>query len=205
VVDVIGREPAEHQPIRLQEYVRLHHLVGNLDRAGPHPDGSVVRAAALLTELAASVVEPATGADWNSKSTVRTDHSIWAEALRTPTQYSCVVIHLGRGDHVRRCWCGPQPPPNPQGPTTRRGAVPALEDRTGGSTPASASGAYQFLDSTWHTWAARAGYPDLYPRAYLAPPHVQDAAAAAYVQSILDQWHDIAYVPTPCWASVWRL
>ena len=26
-------------------------------------------------------------------------------------------------------------------------------------------------------------------------PYIQDAAAAAYVQAILDQWHDIAYVP----------
>jgi cell wall-associated NlpC family hydrolase len=68
-------------------------------------------------------------------------------------------------------------------------------DYTAQAAKASASGAYQFLDSSWRTWSARAGYPDLYARAYLAPPHVQDAAAAAYVQAILDQWHDVAYVP----------
>jgi cell wall-associated NlpC family hydrolase len=68
------------------------------------------------------------------------------------------------------------------------------DDYRAQAAEASASGAYQFLDSSWHTWSARAGYPDLYPRAYLAPPHVQDAAAAAYVHAILDQWHDIAYV-----------
>jgi cell wall-associated NlpC family hydrolase len=68
-------------------------------------------------------------------------------------------------------------------------------DYTAQAAKASASGAYQFLDSSWRTWAARAGYPDLYPRAYLAPPHVQDATAAAYVQAILDQWHDVAYIP----------
>ncbi|HKA04634.1 MAG TPA: NlpC/P60 family protein [Acidimicrobiales bacterium] len=43
-------------------------------------------------------------------------------------------------------------------------------------TSASASGAYAFLDSAWRAWSAKAGYPDLHPRAYLAPPHVQDAA-----------------------------
>jgi cell wall-associated NlpC family hydrolase len=68
-------------------------------------------------------------------------------------------------------------------------------DYTAQAAEASASGAYQFLDSSWRTWSARAGYPDLYARAYLAPPHLQDAAAAAYVQAILDQWHDIAYIP----------
>jgi len=68
-------------------------------------------------------------------------------------------------------------------------------DYTVQAAKASASGAYQFLDSSWRTWSARAGYPALYPRAYLAPPHVQDAAAAAYVQAILDQWHDVAYIP----------
>jgi cell wall-associated NlpC family hydrolase len=68
-------------------------------------------------------------------------------------------------------------------------------DYTAQAAEASASGAYQFLDSSWRTWSARAGYPDLYPRAYMAPPHVQDAAAAAYVLAILDQWHDVAYVP----------
>jgi cell wall-associated NlpC family hydrolase len=68
-------------------------------------------------------------------------------------------------------------------------------DYTAQAARASASGAYQFLDSSWRTWSARAGYSDLYARAYLAPPHVQDAAAAAYVQAILDQWRDVAYVP----------
>jgi cell wall-associated NlpC family hydrolase len=68
-------------------------------------------------------------------------------------------------------------------------------DYTAQAAKASASGAYQFLDSSWRTWSAHAGYPDLYARAYLAPPHVQDAAAAAYVQAILDQGHEIAYVP----------
>jgi cell wall-associated NlpC family hydrolase len=82
--------------------------------------------------------------------------------------------------------------------TTALATIRQLEsgnDYTAQAAKASASGAYQFLDSSWRAWSARAGYSDLYPRAFLAPPHVQDAAAATYVQSILDQWHDIAYVP----------
>jgi cell wall-associated NlpC family hydrolase len=68
-------------------------------------------------------------------------------------------------------------------------------DYTSTITSASASGAYAFIDSAWRAWSAKAGYAELYARAYLAPPHVQDAVAAAYVQAILDQWHDIADVP----------
>lgn len=48
-----------------------------------------------------------------------------------------------------------------------------------------ASGAYQFLDSTWKARAAAAGVGTEYPRAYLAPPEIQDAVAAKYVQDIL--------------------
>lgn len=40
----------------------------------------------------------------------------------------------------------------------------------------SASGAYQFIDSTWRTAAARAGHPG-YSRAKYAPWYVQDAVA----------------------------
>lgn len=51
---------------------------------------------------------------------------------------------------------------------------------TGGYTAqnarSSASGAYQFIDSTWRTVSARAGYPG-YSRALQAPWWVQDAVA----------------------------
>jgi hypothetical protein len=45
--------------------------------------------------------------------------------------------------------------------------------------PSSASGGYGFLDSTWRTYAAKAGVDTAqYPRAYLAPASVQDQVAA---------------------------
>jgi hypothetical protein len=40
-----------------------------------------------------------------------------------------------------------------------------------------ASGAYQFIDSTWRTVSRKAGHPG-YARAHLAPPAVQDAVFA---------------------------
>ena len=45
-----------------------------------------------------------------------------------------------------------------------------------------ASGAYQFLDSTWRTMSARAGHGG-WGHAASAPPHVQDAVAQYTVNS----------------------
>lgn len=49
----------------------------------------------------------------------------------------------------------------------------------------SASGAYQFIDSTWRS-AAGKDIAAKYPRAYMAPASVQDAVARKEVQKILD-------------------
>jgi hypothetical protein len=58
--------------------------------------------------------------------------------------------------------------------------------RAAGST---ASGAYQFIDTTW------AGYGG-YPEAWMAPPAVQDAKAAANVSAVLAGQHgDVTAVP----------
>src|SRR3954452_23798968 len=55
---------------------------------------------------------------------------------------------------------------------------------------ATASGAYAFIDSSWQHFAARAGVdPDAYPSAWMAPPAQQDAAAAVYVNQLLDDHH----------------
>jgi len=52
-----------------------------------------------------------------------------------------------------------------------------------------ASGAYQFITSTWNDYAG-------YPEAYLAPPEIQDERAAADVTKFLAQWNnDVSMVP----------
>jgi hypothetical protein len=73
-------------------------------------------------------------------------------------------------------------------------ATRAVEGGSGGYTArdpnSSASGAYSFLDSTWRTYAGQAGVDlNQYPRAYLAPPGVQD-----YVASI---------TPVSNWGGYW--
>ncbi len=58
-------------------------------------------------------------------------------------------------------------------------------DRAGGyaaqNPRSSASGAYQFLDSTWRSASARAGHPG-YARAKYAPWYIQDAVALHTIQ-----------------------
>ena len=60
---------------------------------------------------------------------------------------------------------------------------------------ASASGAYQIIDSTWAGWSRAAGVGTEYQHAAQAPSAVQDAVAGYHVQLILNQYHDVSYVP----------
>ncbi len=63
------------------------------------------------------------------------------------------------------------------------------DDYTARAPGSTASGAYQFLDSSW------AGYGG-YPRAWLAPPQVQDAKAAELIASVLAaNGDDVSAVP----------
>ncbi len=68
-------------------------------------------------------------------------------------------------------------------------------DYTVKAAHASASGAYQIIDSTWAAWSAAASVGTEYQHASQAPPAVQDAVAGHRVQQILDQYHDVSYVP----------
>lgn len=57
-----------------------------------------------------------------------------------------------------------------------RGAYPHANGYRAQNPYSSASGAYQFIDSTWRNVSGRAGHGG-YSRALHAPPHVQDAVA----------------------------
>ena len=60
----------------------------------------------------------------------------------------------------------------------------------------SASGAYQFIDSTWQASTKKSGLGTEYARAKDAPPEVQDAVAAFAVRDILNRTgNDVSKVP----------
>ena len=60
----------------------------------------------------------------------------------------------------------------------------------------SASGAYAFTNGTWQSLTKKYGIGTEYSSAYLAPPPIQDAVAARYVQEILQQaGGDVSKVP----------
>lgn len=54
-----------------------------------------------------------------------------------------------------------------------------------GVTTNQATGAYQYLNSTWKGWAAKYSVAASYPTAAQAPPHIQDFIAEINVRAIL--------------------
>jgi hypothetical protein len=65
-----------------------------------------------------------------------------------------------------------------------------------------ASGAYAFLDESWRNLTKLYKIGTEYPRAYLAPPPIQDAVAALYVQDILRRnGGDVTAVPAEWYAG----
>lgn len=67
----------------------------------------------------------------------------------------------------------------------------------GAQNPTStASGAYQFIDGTWQSLSQKYGIGTEYSKAKFAPPEIQDAVAAQYVQEILQRaGGDVTKVP----------
>jgi hypothetical protein len=66
---------------------------------------------------------------------------------------------------------------------------------TAKAAKATASGAYQIIDTTWAAWALAAGIGTTYTHASQAPPAIQDAVAAHHVQGLLLQYHDVSVIP----------
>lgn len=72
----------------------------------------------------------------------------------------------------------------------------------GGSAASSASGAYQFIDGTWQGLTKKFGIGTEYDRAMQAPPEIQDAIAAKYVEDILARHNnDISWIPREWFAG----
>jgi hypothetical protein len=106
-----------------------------------------------------------------------TAEEIAAYATMNPTEQAAVKAHLQA-----------QAQPVEEAHTPPGGFLACVRrHESGGSYTAknpnsTASGAYQFLDSTWRTMSARAGHAG-WGSARHAPPHVQDAVAVYTVNS----------------------
>lgn len=76
-------------------------------------------------------------------------------------------------------------------------AIESGGDYQAESRTSTASGAYQFIDSTWRHYARATGLDTTtYPRALDAPDHLQDAVATALVDALLETHNgDITMIP----------
>lgn len=92
--------------------------------------------------------------------------------------------------------------PTPQVTGTTAQILATIRQRESGgnyqarSGASSASGAYQFIDGTWRSLTRQFNIGTEFNRAVEAPPAVQDAVAAAYVNQILSRNNgDVSVVP----------
>lgn len=95
----------------------------------------------------------------------------------TPEQQQTIVAELQRQQAQRPAW----PSHHPFLTCVRhhesdRGPWPHANGYRAENPYSSASGAYQFIDSTWRNVSARAGHPG-WTHAAHAPEHIQDAVA----------------------------
>ena len=87
------------------------------------------------------------------------------------------------------------------GGDVNKAAATIRERESGGNYQAqakktSASGAYQFIDTTWQTLTKKYGIGEEYSKAKLAPKDIQDAIAKKYIAEILkESGGDISKVP----------
>lgn len=108
---------------------------------------------------------------------------------------------LNHEDHVHVSFTGQPSSPGNASPTSQAASPgPSIDavlatlrkresggkyDQPGSHLGGDASGAYQFRDATWKGLAG-SQLAKQYPRAYMAPPEVQDQVARKHVQQILD-------------------
>jgi hypothetical protein len=110
----------------------------------------------------------------------------------TPVDAAALRVGDARYDHTAACAPGGAASPLPTQLAVVLATIRAIEsggDYTAASRSSSASGAYQFIDSSW------GGYGG-YTRALHAPPPVQDAKAAEWATAILQRnGGDVTAVP----------
>ena len=100
----------------------------------------------------------------------------WFTNVATPTQRTAVVDALYRPAETQYV------PPGGFLACVRRHESDTAGGYRAENPVSTASGAYQFLDSTWRTVSRGAGYPSSH--AADAPPWVQDTVAAWTVQHV---------------------